>query len=252
MKAPGYKTFGEIADELAKKRHGKSWRPFRDDYLKKLLHDYWTGRFESDTGLGPAFTLDRILSGTIEPFTRDYTWNRLSYIGDLPHEIRDLPEHSKPAWGALSHPVWDALAAMNVEDFSRKAKENVLEELCLSEGDAREWIAENPTQSGLTADARSRGGSRSMQNPWLLEAIQRIVDMLDKDGIPPTSTAIWTWLCENALKDEHYEFDPLILGCDLLYVVGDELNFSDQQGNPHSRKRRSLERYMPRPRAHQD
>ena len=244
MKAPGYMTFGEIADASAKKRYPKLWRPYRDDYMEILLHDYWTGRIET------VFALHWILSGIIEPFTRNYTWNSLSGTGDLPHKFRDLPERSKPAWGALSHPAWDELAAMNFHHFSSKARENILEELCLSEEDARDWIANNLTQRGLTADARSRGGSRSRQLPWLKEAIQRIVDMLEKDGTPPTLTAIWSWLRENAPLDQPYEFDPPILGCDYLYVDGDELSFEDQAGNRRTRKRRSLERYMPRPSAH--
>ena len=88
---------------------------------------------------------------------------------------------------------------------------------------------------GLTADARSKGGSRSMRNPWLIEAIQRIADMLTDDGIRPTSRAIWNWLCDNAQPNAPYEFDPVIRGCDVLYVDGDTLSCKDQEGNVRSR-----------------
>ncbi len=105
--------------------------------------------------------------------------------------------------------------------------------------------------SGLTADTRSKGGSHSKQNRWLLEAFQRIADMLTDDGIQPTSPAIWNWVCDNAQSNAPHEFDPIIPGCDLLYVDGDELIFTDQEGNRKSRTRRSLERYRPRPKTHQ-
>ena len=90
-----------------------------------------------------------------------------------------------------------------------------------------------------------------MQNPWLRKAMKRIADMLTKDGIPPTSSAIWDWLCDNAQPNSPYEFEPPIPGCDELYVDGDTLSFTDQKGNVQTRRRRTLERYLPEPGANE-
>ncbi len=105
---------------------------------------------------------------------------------------------------------------------------------------------------GLTKRARSKGGARPKQNPWLKEAIRRIADMLTKDGIPPTSPEIWNWLCNNAQSTAPYEFDPPILGCDYLYVEDDMLSCKDQEGKVRNWKRRSLERYLPERKANQN
>ncbi len=105
--------------------------------------------------------------------------------------------------------------------------------------------AEAPPK-GLTNAARSKGGKRSRHNPWLEEGIARIVDMLVADGTPPTHPAVWNWLCDNALHDEPYAFEPPISGCDFLYISGDKLCFRDQNGNHQALARKSLERYMPK------
>ena len=104
-----------------------------------------------------------------------------------------------------------------------------------------------PSPKGLTNAARSRGGKRSRHNPWLEEGIARIVEMLVADGTPPTHPAVWNWLCDNALHDEPYAFEPPISGCDFLYVSGGKLCFKDQNGNHKALMRKSLERYMPKP-----
>ena len=106
--------------------------------------------------------------------------------------------------------------------------------------------------SGLTASARSKGGSQSRRNPWLQDALGRIVVMLEGAGTPATFPAVWEWLEENSTPEAPYEFDPPISGCDYLYVDGDELSFKDQDGTVTILRRRSLERYMPEPSAHQN
>ena len=103
----------------------------------------------------------------------------------------------------------------------------------------------------LTRGARSKGGSRSRRNPWLQEALERIIVMLEEAGTPATFPAVWGWLGKNTTPNSPYEFDPPVSGCDYLYVDGDELSFRDQDGKVTTLKRRSLERYMPEPSAHQ-
>ena len=101
-----------------------------------------------------------------------------------------------------------------------------------------------PAPKCLTSTARSKGGQKSRRNPWLQEAITRIVDMLETDETRTSLPAVWDWLCENAPPGGAYAFEPPISGCDLLYVEGDKLSFADQEGNRQTLARRSLERYI--------
>ena len=98
--------------------------------------------------------------------------------------------------------------------------------------------------AGLTTEARARGGRQPRFDLSLLEAIQRVIVDLTKDGILPSSPRIWDWLREQGHEDNPYEFDPLISGCDIMYVNGDTLHFQDQVGNQRERKRRSLARII--------
>lgn len=201
-----------------------------------------------------------------------------------PENVKSWDDLMAPPWESVKDRVpWRQLAALRLDQYEDFFRETYLERLCISKGDFRAWCSKHeidlpefwfvgrgdaeegasafrksdeeqveadPNRTGgLTANARSKGGSRSKQNPWLLKAIRRIVDMLNEDGIPPTSTAIWNWLCDNAQLDNPYEFDPPIPGCDDLYVDGDTLYFKDQEGNVRIRNRRTLERYLAEPEA---
>jgi hypothetical protein len=100
--------------------------------------------------------------------------------------------------------------------------------------------------SGLTKEQRSKGGSQPKVNLELLDAMQRILTMLDGGaGTHLLSAAmVWEWLCENALVHEPFEFEPVIDGCDYLYVDGDVLHFRDLNGKQYELKRRALDPYI--------
>jgi anaerobic ribonucleoside-triphosphate reductase len=111
----------------------------------------------------------------------------------------------------------------------------------------RYWTdAPKAKPDGPTAEARSRGGSRSNHNQWLQEAIEHIIRELDGDGTPVTFPNVWGWVERNALPGENYEFIPPILGCDSPYVEGDKLYFKDQTGANNSMAKSSLKRYFTR------
>ncbi len=122
---------------------------------------------------------------------------------------------------------------------------NVDEEIEINLEDLRRWLNPTPAVSpGARDKAPAKGRSKPRLNPWLQDAIQRIVGMLRGDGIQPTSAAIWDWLCDNGQEDNRYEFDPVIEGCDYLYVDGDTLHFQNHVGNQLTRKRRSFDRHF--------
>ena len=121
-----YRTFAEIARETAKELHGGLWRAYRDDILSSLLHDFWCGRFIDDEGRSRTFDLGPGQTGTI---TREVIWRTL---GDArPRIVCGL-------WGE-NPPPCALLATAKIEDYG-SGTHPLLENLALSEADARAWM----------------------------------------------------------------------------------------------------------------
>ncbi len=126
-----FRTFKEIACELAKKHHSELWRSYYNDYLEALISDLWSQRFVDDDGQSRVFYL--YLSGKLAPesSSRREVWDIIPK-DYRPRIVRDVPEY-KP-------PPWELLAAAKLEDYDYKTVHRLFENLALSEADARAWM----------------------------------------------------------------------------------------------------------------
>ena len=187
----------------------------------------------------------------------------------------ELGDQESFPWKKLKPSIpFEALAALRLDEYEEYYRRAYLEALTVSKdrfglwcddheharpafwfGDVRGKriqtgpdVAEDTpeaTPSGLTQAQQRKGGSRSKHNPWLQDAIGRIVVMLNEEGIPSSARTVWEWLEENALSTRPYdEFEPPIPGCDELYVDDDKLNFTNQAGKKVHYLRRSLDPYV--------
>ncbi len=125
-----YRTFAEIADEMAKKRHGGLWRAYRNDYLEALIRDHWSGRFIDNAGQSCVFDLDPRVADAPTSVTREIVWRLLGCY--KPQTVCEVPEGSTPPWKTL--------AAAKIEEYGGGVVRGLFENLALSEADARAWM----------------------------------------------------------------------------------------------------------------
>ncbi len=126
-----YRTFAEIADEMAKKHYSEWWRARRDDYLEALLSDLWSERFVDDAGESCLFCLYLTAKLAPEPVTREFVWHH------IPKDYRPRVVRNVPEFGVLP---CELLAAAKLEDYDRMTVHRLFEKLALSEADARAWM----------------------------------------------------------------------------------------------------------------
>ncbi len=206
-----YRTFAEIADEMAKKRHGEWYRARRDDYLEPLIQDFWFGRFMDNTGQSCVFDLDPRQTDAPASVARENVWRRLGCY--KPQTVREVPEGSPPPCKIL--------AAAKIEEYGGEVVRDLFENFALSEADARAWMrqydeenlpriqfgGQHPTNSGAgpyrtgapsrPTVTRPRGRRRRARDP-----AKRALDTLYPKEIPlkPWKTLhgeVNDWLAEN-------------------------------------------------------
>ena len=99
------------------------------------------------------------------------------------------------------------------------------------------WIG-----TGLTKDAKRRGGERRKYDKGLQEAINWIREKIEVSGQNLTLSTLETWLEKNASE----ELDTGIPNCDWLHYADGTLSWTDDTGRPINRKLRSLQPYIDR------
>lgn len=151
-----YRTFAEIADEMAKKHYSEWWRARSDDYLEALIQDHWSGRFIDNAGQSCVFDLYLIRqTGAPAPVTREFVWRLL---GDgKPQTVREVHE--------VSLQLWETLAAAKIEKYGDHVVRGVLGKLALSEADARAWTEQYDKEN--SPRIQIAGGANKVGRPSL-------------------------------------------------------------------------------------
>ncbi len=157
----GYRTFAEIADEMAKKRHGDFWPAHRNDYLGNLVCNAWGGRFPDDGKQSRLFYLSA--GGEPEPITREVLWLLIG-TSNRPQAVREALDGA-PAPCAV-------LAVTGLEQYSDATVRDLFENLVLLEVDARNWMQEYCEKHPLNVGGRKTDAES--QRPAILYAYDKL------------------------------------------------------------------------------
>lgn len=205
-----------VADDEAFERHQVSWKRLRDHLCEGGL---WAGVMS--TGFSPPHLNPN--SDGISSLPLQFWWSdEAEAVLESGRTVAKLAGESREGW-----------VMVRKDDLSE-----------LLAGENRTGRTDKTLNSGLSLEARKRGGEARRDRRGLRDALDRIRKMNDGQL---TVGILKRWFQEEEITSHHpYLFDPPIDDCDEIFLDGDTFYWKDRKGASQKLKLPSLRRYFSR------